>query len=129
MDPKKLDVLALQDTRFPQSESNRKRYLINTQVCIASIQADRVTSRNQRVGKQLIIVLGKWANRMVIFIKDHTLQGVVIGLYLRTGVKQHLMIISSYWPIPAQDTTTGKLWNKVLHHICKWKYTCTPLEI
>ena len=38
------------------------------------------------------------------------------------------MIISSYWPIPTQDPTTGQLWNKVLHHIRRWNYTCSPLE-
>ena len=106
----------------------RKRYLINVQIRIAPIPADRTTPRDQRVGGQLIIVLGKWANRVINFIKDPTLQGVVTGLYLRTGIKQHLMIISSYWPIPTQDPTTGQLWNKVLHHIRRWNYTCSPLE-
>lgn len=55
----------------------RKRYLINVQILIAPILADRATPRDQRVGGQFIIVLGKWANKVVRVIKDPTLQGFV----------------------------------------------------
>jgi len=95
---------------------------MNVQVRIVPIPADSTTPRDQRLGGQLTIVLGKWANRVVNFIKVPTLQGVVTGLYLRTGTKQRLMIISSYWSIPTQDATTGQPWKKVLHHIRRWNY-------
>jgi len=113
MDLKKLDVLSLQDNLSSLSESKSR-------------QTD--PPPGIRVGGQFIIVLGKWANRVVNIIKDPTQQADVTGLFLCTSLKKHLMIISSYWPIPALDPTTGQLWNKVLHHIQKWRYTCSPLE-
>jgi len=115
MDLKKLDVMALQDTILSLSESNRlaglirRRYLINVQVRIAPVPVEQNTPRDQRVGGQMIIILGKWANRVINFIKDPTQQGVATGLYLRTGPKRHLLILSSYWPIPATDPTSGAL--------------------
>jgi len=65
----------------------------------------------------MLTVLGKWENRVNNFIKDPTQQGVVTGLFLRICLKEHLMIISSYRPIPAADPTTGQHWNKVMQLI------------
>jgi len=95
----------------------RRRYLINLQVRIAPIPADRTTPLDQRIGDQLIIVFDKWANRVINFIKDLTQRRVVTDLFLRTGINRHLLIIYSYWLMIANDPTTKELSNKVLDHI------------
>ena len=88
----------------------------------------RSSPRHKRVGGQLIIVLGRWAKKVVDFIKDPSMQGVVTGLSIRTSFKVYLMIFSSYWPIVAADTDADQLWNKVSRYLRNWVNTAIPLE-
>jgi hypothetical protein len=104
MELKHLDVMALQDTRLSATESStmssiiRKKYLINIQVRYAPVPVEQNTLRADRVGGQLVIILGKWANRVINFVKDPSNHGVVTGLTLRTAPNTHILILSSYWP-------------------------------
>jgi hypothetical protein len=133
MELKRLDVLTLQDTRLTATESStmssiiRKKHLTNIQVRCAPIPAEQNSPRTDRVGGQMVIIIGKWANKVINFAKDPSNHGVVSGLFLRTAPDTHILIISSYWPFPTNNREDNKLWNKVLRYTQAHSNAISPL--
>jgi exonuclease III len=130
---KKIDVLALQDTRLDDKDSQMIALLIrkhfnnvNIQTRIAPVPT--AITRAQRVGGQLIIICGKWASRTSKFTKDFTNMGLLTGTTLQAN-NHKLLILSSYWPIkPTEQCDNSQLWNKVQKYLREHDDHHNPIE-
>ena len=131
---KGIDVLCLQDTRLTEKDSKRlasrvrEGFKDNVQVRIAPIH-DNHMGREGKVGGQFIIIRGRWAAAIFNFTKDNTGLGVLTSISLRAPHKKDILILSSYWPVPASTTDSkDRLWNKVQAKLTRWRDDGSPLD-
>ena len=129
----KIDILSLQDTRLDENESRMYSKRIRTffggtniQVRIAPVP--EAMKRADRVGGQLIIIAGKWAQKVTNFYRDFTNMGLVTGTILQAQ-SHKVLIISTYWPFkPAEVRDNSQLWNKVQRFLHNKGRKMSPIE-
>ena len=133
IEKKNIDVLCLQDTRLDEKDSKFistliKRHYNGTNIQVRIAPVPTAVKRADRVGGQLVIVYGKWAQRVTNFYKDHTHMGLLTGTTLQAH--QHkILILSTYWPIkPAEQNNNSQLWNKVLRYLRELGDHSSPID-
>ena len=133
MEHKQIDILCLQDTRLNEKESRliahlvRLRYEhINIQVRFSEIRTDTNSAHN-KVGGQMIIIIGRWASRVTNFYSDFTGMGVVSGLTVQAH-EHKILIVSTYWPPRSKSSDNSQLWTKIEKHLLQHQIALSPLD-
>ena len=79
------------------------------------------------MGGQLLIVRGRWARTLFNFYEDPTQLGIVTAL-THKAQNYDVMVLSSYWPIPALNSDNDQLWTKANRALHSLGSELSPLE-